>query len=170
MSGVSAPFDSDFGGSSITESLYLSENLRPITPAFNLFFFSWGICEHDLFILSQNSLLPVSRLTLHLDRPPIIHNCTSLFTDVATSTLFFPHYRFQILEHNGCIWQWASNICTSVANIFGSSGFSVQNGQMCLVFGDGCESATQLPSLPPFHAEVPQTKTKCAYSKFHSHT
>ena len=35
--GVSSPFDSDFRGSSIAESLYLSESLRPITTEFNLF-------------------------------------------------------------------------------------------------------------------------------------
>ena len=55
---------------------------------------------------------------------------------------------------------------TSVANIFGSSGFSVETVYKtvkcvwCLVFGDGCESATQLPSLPPFHAEVPSDENE----------
>jgi len=44
VSGVSPPFDSDFRGSSVAESLYLSESLRPITTEFNLFFSRGGIC------------------------------------------------------------------------------------------------------------------------------
>ena len=48
VSGVSPPFDSDFRGSSIAESLYLSESLRPITPEFNLFFARGEFVEQGL--------------------------------------------------------------------------------------------------------------------------